>query len=762
MAERKAKTMSRSRNQLATSYAPGSFFTFEGGLGACISRSATGDALSLDEATREQILERLTELGRAWFDAARGCREGDAGIQPQPAQCVDERLLDGSRTRFQVPGLDRVALMKPTHMGYSPAPLAFVCRRCSLFRDYDTVRALDADLERLETTVCRAPGATGPCDWEQLDVIFVHWSGSWCKPFPGQFHWDNNEKRVQKRRDSCVCGSWDFKLNRRSPRIGAWFFECARCNTPLSAKWLQNDEDTLGILGPRVGDVPFTEVRMEATPYRASNAYYVKSDLFIDFKEGADALLSRLRPGNEALLADFVAERYGFPCAAITDDDVRAACEHREDCRREWLEYQEAARAINMAQTMTPEQRKAFEPLLAPAYNNRKRILADLRARNIVVPKVSLPTALTDRLAQRQEFFSPRYDPFRLAVEHRTLETTRLNVDARSGAKKPFVSFTQLDEDLAPELAADKAPLEARTRELLDALGVAQMGLIREFDLCKFSFGYSRMSADPVLADKRGANMPVRLRLFEPVRTDEGSKSPIYVVQQSNEALYVRLKDEVVLAWLQALDCPDMFTLSGEEKIGAHLLACAPSMRTFLGGLPESQEPPVYLYLYTLLHSYAHLVMRHVSEYSGLDLGSLGEYIFPADLAFVVYRNGTTMDLGNLSAMWRNSGTAMLAAMLMPKSTQCGTGSLCTHRGGSCPDCTMVPETSCVAGNKLLSRSVLRSIGGRARFDRRAGAIRGYLDFAQAHPATAARGTGAAGEQACATAQGARAELGTT
>jgi len=110
-------------------------------------------------------------------------------------------------------------------------------------------------------------------------------------------------------------------------------------------------------------------------------------------------------------------------------------------------------------------------------------------------------------------------------------------------------------------------------------------------------------------------------------------------------------------------------------------------------------------------------------------LGSLGEYIFPADLAFVVYRNGTTMDLGNLSALWRNAGTAMLTAMLGSKATQCGTGSLCTERGGACPDCVMMPETSCVASNKLLSRSVLRSIGGRPRLDKRGVPIPGYLDM---------------------------------
>jgi hypothetical protein len=203
------------------------------------------------------------------------------------------------------------------------------------------------------------------------------------------------------------------------------------------------------------------------------------------------------------------------------------------------------------------------------------------------------------------------------------------------------------------------------------------------------------------------------------------------VVQQSNEAIYVRLKDAQVNTWLQSLGCTDIFDLKDGEGIGAGILASAQPMGSFLDGLSKSDDPPIYYYVYALLHSYAHLLMKHVSEYSGLDLGSLGEYIFPADLAFVIYRNGTTMDLGNLSAMWRNAGNGMLTAMLGSKATQCGTGSLCTHRGGACPDCLMVPETSCLANNKLLSRSVLRSIGGRpGRFDTRVQPIRGYLDFA--------------------------------
>lgn len=194
----------------------------------------------------------------------------------------------------------------------------------------------------------------------------------------------------------------------------------------------------------------------------------------------------------------------------------------------------------------------------------------------------------------------------------------------------------------------------------------------------------------------------------------------------------MRLNEEVVINWLNNLNCPDMFSLNPGEKIGAGILSAAQPMGPFLDKLPQTEMPPVYFYIYTLLHSYSHLLMKHVSEYSGLDLGSLGEYIFPADLSFVVYRSGTTMDLGNLSAMWRNAGAAMLSSMLSPKATQCGTGSLCTHRGGACPDCIMIPETSCIAGNKLLSRTVLRTIGGRPRrFDTREGTINGYLDFAK-------------------------------
>ena len=54
-------------------------------------------------------------------------------------------------------------------------------------------------------------------------------------------------------------------------------------------------------------------------------------------------------------------------------------------------------------------------------------------------------------------------------------------------------------------------------REALRYLGITRAGLISKFDLCKFSFGYSRVGDMPRIL-KHGRMMPVRLNLFPKVQ----------------------------------------------------------------------------------------------------------------------------------------------------------------------------------------------------------------------------------------------------
>jgi hypothetical protein len=131
----------------------------------------------------------------------------------------------------------------------------------------------------------------------------------------------------------------------------------------------------------------------------------------------------------------------------------------------------------------------------------------------------------------------------------------------------------------------------------------------------------------------------------------------------------------------------------------------------------------------------AHHLIGISASMSGLDLGSFGEHIFVPDLAFLVYRRGMTMDLGNLSSMWRDRGDAafgneVLDQMVDPVSLRCGSESICNHRGGACPDCILIPENACITRNELLSRSVL--IGrGVPRWDETAEPLVGYYEIAR-------------------------------
>jgi len=728
--------MSRSRNQIASAYAPESFFTFEGGLGACLAKPLPTRSVEVSSATQNQIFERIEELARSWYDQAKHCRDGVAGaFEVLPRQCVDIGFLNGERSDFQSLNVGDVVLLHPSEMGYVPAPLTFVCETCKLVRTYDSVAKLDKDLAVLgDNSKCPHPkSAQKKCDWRQLDVMFVHWSGNWERAMPHQWHWDARQSKPVLRYEVCSCGSKDFVLDRHSPAIGDWFFRCAECNKAVSKKWLQNDPESIAMIGAAMANpARLTEVRMQATPYRASAVYYVQGDQFIDFKEGAGASLRLLMPGRHDQLKEFIGQRYGFGAVYPSETEMEAAA-LAGGAKADWDKYTafvKQTKALEEALAKVPgDARRAMEESISILQIGQAMVRDDLVKRGIIRLRVSLPTALEENIVNRQTRFATRYDPFRLAVEHAALKETKLDPDVRVGGKRGFVMFDKLDDDLSPGDEAEKAKLEQQTRGLLNQLGIDAMGLIREFDLCRFTFGYSRMESGPVLRDKRYMDMPVRMNLFSKVQHEGRRKYPIYVVTQANEALYVRLQEDVVYRWLQTLGCVDAFTVDGNQLVGAGLLTHAYPMTRYLDRLPKGQQTHSYIYAYSLLHTYAHLMMRTVAEYSGLDLGSLGEYVFPADLAFVIYRSGTTMDLGNLSAMWRNANVAFLRALLRPKALLCGSGSLCTSRGGVCPDCLMVPETSCVAGNKLLSRSLLSSIGGRPPFDSRANfTVRGYLE----------------------------------
>ncbi len=731
-----APTMARSRGQLGSAYAPGAFFTFEGGLGACMSipdLSAAVDDAPISQVTKAQIILRLQEIWQSWFTRAYSTGTPDRPIDPR--QCLDEALLKGASVVSL--GGDRLSFLGPLRMGYAPAPLTFVCNKCRLFKRFESASELARNIGILRKTKCTAPNTKGPCQWRQLDVIFVHWSGEWMPATPGRWEWSNRNEAWRPGEECKLCGGKAFKLNTDSPRIGQWHFYCAnlKCGHKGSDEWRQNDHFTTEIFRDRAS-ARTGERRMEPISYRASSAYYAQAEQFVLFPETEHQLITLMEPQRHAELAAFVATKFHFGGGELTPHEMKDAllAAGKGD---EWESYE---RFLRILDSERDKKDTAFQNVMEAEL--QKLVTRWTTSEPpLVRPRVDLPPAVTAQLAIRNEYTS-RFDPFVLSVEHEALNRGKLSV-APDGGRAPFVRFNHLDNDLAPKDAVGQAAQETETQRLMDKLGLVDLGLIREFDLCRFTHGYTRMSATPTL-EKRGQDMPVRLRLFEPLRN---SKRPIYVVTQANEALYVRLDPRAVYAWLQAVGVRDLpaWDADGLVLLGGRLLEVAQPFGRYFSLLREG-DASTYRYVYTLLHTYAHVLMKNVAELSGLDLGSMGEYIFPLDLAFVVYRNGTTMDLGNLSSLWRNENNRFLSRLLEASTHRCNSGRLCDSAGGACPDCIMIPETSCIAQNQLLSRAVLKG-GPAPREDatHKGQRIRGFLEVANQKQAPRAVSSSAAG-----------------
>lgn len=722
-----APAMTRSRSQLSGAYSPGAFFTFEGGLGSCLAVPLNTTRSEISSTTKSQIAIRINEIVASWFDRAFHCRDGGGPQAVLPTLCVDKTLLNEMYDGVRTINLDDFIFLSPDSMGYIPAPLTFVCNTCKLFKAYDSIDQLHRDLSVLEVRAnCPHPKEKKrQCQWRQLDVIFVHWSGNWEPARPGRWDWSDDLNRTYLRDTKCVyCGSEEFELETGSPQIGSWYFVCAKCGKAKD-EWLQNDKFTLQELKANFRSFPATG-RMEPISYRASAVHYVQSEQFIRFEGDDESLLFLLDPSQEQALADFIAQRFKFGATLPSLDEIERQLRDDPKKLEEWNNFV-SRRSTFEPFLNNPKMKANHQQIREQLAKDEQRDKSRWIDQKWIRANSELPQALQESLALRSQIAS-RYDPFRLTVEHAALERNKLNVAAGPSGRRDFVPFNVLDRDLAPEDDVAKARLEAETSAIFAQLGVEKMGLVREFDLCRFTFGYSRVHSLPVV-EKHNVDMPVKLNLFDPVSTTEGRKHPIYVITQANEAIYVRLDEEAVYAWLRGLNCVDEFRWTkGSQPLGAALLERVQPFNRYLDNLPKAGDPKTYYYVYTLLHTYSHVLMKSVAELSGLDLSSLGEYLFPADLAFVVYRNGTTMDLGNLSSLWRNENVQLLRHLLEPKTLSCGSGSLCIQRGGACPDCVLVPETSCIAQNRLLSRSVLRA-GGVPREDGRNKLIRGFFSI---------------------------------
>src|SRR5579871_5724834 len=130
--------MQRSRTQIATSYAPGALFTYEGGLGCCVSVAISTPFKPSSPAVEKQMFEHLSEFVEGWFERAASCRNKPEIL---PEQCIDRAFLDHENKTKVDPGV--FTINQPSRVGFYPDPLVFVCSHCGLLTEFENLEDLD-------------------------------------------------------------------------------------------------------------------------------------------------------------------------------------------------------------------------------------------------------------------------------------------------------------------------------------------------------------------------------------------------------------------------------------------------------------------------------------------------------------------------------------------------------------------------------------------------------------------------------------------
>ena len=682
--------MQRSRTQIATSYAPGALFTYEGGLGCCVSVPISTPYTPSSLAVPRQLFEHLSEYVENWFERAMRCR-----TQPEvlPKQCLDSAFLNYENEPLLDPG--RFTLNQPSRIGFVPDPLVFVCSDCGRLTEFDDIGDLHSRWTQTENRTDCQKSESSRHNWRQIDVIFAHWSGNYCGLSPHRWLMGPDGKINQSKK--CQnCGHDEYQLvTKSSPFFSDWKFRCVKCLTQKDV--VQADRETLALLKPRMdaglGNLP-KEWNMLPVSYRASSVFYVQTDSFIQFRD--TEITTLLSATRRADLVAHLAKLYGFPGTPLSDEEVvRQLIENGRDAEAD--DYQGL---VEIAAVLPSEQKKLMEKQL---YEKR----VDYEEKGFIAKQHQQSPTLVQQV-ERSQGWARRYNPIRLAVEHVSLCS---EVIERQGTHPGLPAISVLNPQVCDIDPNDVQASEAYTEHVqqdLARLGIDEMVMLRALDICEFSFGYTRVGSTPSTTEK-GLEMPVCLRAFRHV---ERGKRPIYVLEQKNEGFYVQLNEARVIDWLMRNGLGDDLPLPKDKRLGGLLIEEYADFGRFLedyrertaeSRVPRSLPSYVYLLLHTMAHHFAHCVV----EYSGLEHGSIGEYIFPADLAFLVYRRGMTPDLGNLSAMWRNHGLVILERLLSDRALKCDSGSLCDQRGGACPACIMAPEVACIAGNNLLSRAAL-------------------------------------------------------
>lgn len=270
--------------------------------------------------------------------------------------------------------------------------------------------------------------------------------------------------------------------------------------------------------------------------------------------------------------------------------------------------------------------------------------------------------------------------PTRKLVEHAALQDNMSLVDVPLVAKRLRERGAMREADKFVTAAGDK----------FTRLGLNNVYIVNDFPIALAALGYTRLTKDP----KRS--------VFNPFPVGEDDRIPLFVNPTETEGLWFQLNPGCVAAWLY-----QNRIIEGSVVPSGHAESWAWLYRVVLKEILESPLPQsaASKAVMMLVHTMSHVFLQRI-EWSGFASSSVGEYLMPGTLSFILYANRfAESKIGGLTTLFEQRLHLWLDDAAQ-SGRFCMYDPLCGEDGGSCAGC-LHREHNCPMFNREMSRAVL-------------------------------------------------------
>lgn len=235
--------------------------------------------------------------------------------------------------------------------------------------------------------------------------------------------------------------------------------------------------------------------------------------------------------------------------------------------------------------------------------------------------------------------------------------------------------------------------------KIAERYGIKSAQVCDRIPFISCSYGYTRVESEW----KEGVQLHA-------LKEEKNGRKNIYATKLNTEGVLFEFDRKRLIYWLLAneiIDEKEAPNLESEKEMKTWFLNnIRPSLIHPFSSIDETENKVTY-YVYRLIHSLSHLLLRAAAEIGGLGRDSLSEYIFPGVPAVLIYcQNAQGFNLGSLFNTfeayfdkWMNTA--------YNNAQKCIFDPICIEQRKACAGCLFVNEISCQHFNKDLDRALV-------------------------------------------------------